>query len=460
MMRYKGTIILLILVILLGLYLSLIELPSQKAKQQEEERAQTLLQFEPHDAIAISLTYPNRQTDREILLEKETEEKWQIVKPIMAQADQNEVETLISSLKSMKMERVVEDKAQDLKIYGLEDPEVRVSLKLKDHEEHLLLGDQAPVGSTVYAKKGGEDSVRLIGQYYKTGLMKTLTDLRKKEVLDFDPQHVIKMSLEYPGKAFVLSRENGQWWIKNPGAYKADEDEVSEVLNYLRRLKAKAFVDEGQSEIIKTFEKPQFKLEMENENTSTAILSIYQFQGQSKDQQKVYAVTNRQYPIYLIEPQVITDLNQDLFTLRDKHLLTFDQAKVQAIEIRKSSEEPLTLRREGENWNYEGQPLEETQRKKISDLLEYLLELKAEKILDESPKSLKPYGLLSPSIQISLFDSLQDKLAEIVIGDKKDDLVYARNESAETIYLIRDEMIQDLRDKSDLQEKTAQKPPQ
>ena len=154
MMRYKGTLILLILVILLGLYLSLIELPSQKAKQQEEERAQTLLQFEPHDAIAISLIYPNRQTDREILLEKETEEKWQIVKPIMAQADQNEVETLISSLKSMKMERVVEDKAQDLKIYGLEDPEVRVSLKLKDHEEHLLLGDQAPVGATVYAKKG------------------------------------------------------------------------------------------------------------------------------------------------------------------------------------------------------------------------------------------------------------------------------------------------------------------
>ena len=290
--------------------------------------------------------------------------------------------------------------------------------------------------------------------------MKTLTDLRKKEVLDFDPQHVIKMSLEYPGKAFVLSRENGQWWIKNPGAYKADEDEVSEVLNYLRRLKAKAFVDEGQSEIVKTLEKPQFRLEMENENTSTAILSIYQSQGQSKDQQSVYAVTDREHPIYLIEPQVITDLNQDLFTLRDKHLLTFDQAKVQAIEIRKSSEEPLTLRREGENWNYEGQPLEETERKKISDLLEYLLELKAEKILDETPRSLKPYGLLSPNIQISLFDSLQDKLAEIVIGDKKDDLVYARNESAETIYLIRDEVIQDLRDKSDLQEKTAQKPPQ
>jgi len=112
-MRYKGTLILLVLVFLMGLYLLLIELPGQKARVEEEERAKTVVQFKPQEAVALLLTYPGRSSDQEILLEKDPEEEWRIVKPISTEADQTEVSGLLSSLQTMQIERVVEGMTQD-----------------------------------------------------------------------------------------------------------------------------------------------------------------------------------------------------------------------------------------------------------------------------------------------------------------------------------------------------------
>ncbi len=454
-MRYKGTLILLILVILLGLYLYIIELPSQEKKQQEEDRIQKIVSFEPNEAISLYLSYPKRLTDQEILLEKDSEDKWQIVKPITFPADQPEVESLLSSIGSMKVERVVEEKAQDLKAYGLDQPEIKVSVKLKDREEHLLFGDAAPVGSTIYVVKSGEDTVRLTDQFYKTHLTKTVMDLRKKEILNLDPQLVTQFILQYPGQTFVLAKENGQWWIKKPRMFRADDEVVSDMLGFLRRLRATVFVDQASSKLLKAFHHPRIKVEIESENGATTTLSIYEVPGSSSDGQKTYAVTNTPNPIYLIEAMAVTDLEKDLFTLSDKHLLAFDPDQVQMVEIRKASDEPLTIHREGDGWNFEGQTLEENQKQKITDLLKDLSGLKADKMVEETPIAENPYGLNPPQFRINLINSQQNKLAELLIGSKKDDLVYARSGSSEDIYMIKSHILQDLPQKSDLKKQTV-----
>jgi hypothetical protein len=457
MMRYKSSLILLVLVILLGLYLYLIELPGQKAKQQEEERTQKIANFEPDEAIGLYLSYPKRPAGQEILLEKDSENKWQIVKPITFPADQSGVQGLLSSIGSMKMERVVEEKAQDLKIYGLDQPEIKVSVKLKDHEEHLLFGDSAPVGSTMYVMRSGEDIVRLTDQFYKTSLTKTVTDLRKKEVLDLDPQSVKQLTLQYSGQAFVLTKEDGRWWIKKPSVFRADDEVISDMLEFLKRLRAKDFVDQGTTELLKSFQKPSLKLEMESENGATATLSIFEAPDPSKGEPKTYAVTNTSSPVYLIDAKAITDLEKDTFTLKDKHLLAFDPDQVQVVEIRKASDEALTARREGNGWSFEGQTLEESKAQKITELLNNLSGLKADKMVEETPTSKNPFGLNPPQFRINLLNSQQNKLAELMIGSKNDDLVYVRSGLSEDIYMVRSHILEDLPQKSDLKGHTTPK---
>jgi hypothetical protein len=459
-MRYKGTFILLIVVILLGFYLYFIELPGQKAKQQEEEKSKKVASFEPHDVVGIYLGYTKRSTDQEILLEKDPEEKWQIVKPIAAPADPSEVQGLLSSINNMRIERVVEEKPQDLKVYGLDEPEVKLSLKLKDSEEHLLFGDPAPVGSTVYIKKAGEDPVRLVDQFYKTNLTKTVADLRKKEVLDLDAQHVKRLSLHYPNQNFGLANENGQWWIKKPIVYRADDDEVAELLDSLKRLKATDFVDQARPDLLKGFRDPRLKVELEDENKKLSSLAIYQVEDRFQNGQKTYAVTHPEHPIYVIESSNLTDFEKDLFTLKDKHLLHFNPDQVHVVEIRESSRGAITLRREGNSWRFEGQAIEASQKQRINDFLKDLSDLKAEKRVDETPTSANPYGLNPPEVQIDLFNAQQTRLAGLLIGSEKDNLVYARSAlsspSEEDIFMIKAQIIQDLPQKADLEKPAAE----
>jgi hypothetical protein len=450
MMRYKGTLILLILVILLGLYLYIIELPSQKTKQQEEERAQKIASFEPNEAVGLFLNYPKRPTDQEILLEKDSDNQWQIVKPMTFPADQSEVQSLLSSIGSMRMERVVEEKAQDLKVYGLDQPEIKLSVKLKDQEEHLLFGDSGPVGSTLYVMRSGENTVRLTDQFYKTSLTKTVNDLRKKEVMDLDPPSVKQLTLQYPGQTFILAKEDGQWWIKKPLIFRADDEVISDMLGELKRLRAKEFVDQVSTELLKSFRHPRLKVEVESENGATTTLSIFKVPGPVKGEQKTYAVTKSSNPVYLIDAKAVTDLEKDLFSLRDKHLLAFDSGQVHAIEIRKASDEPLTIRREGNDWSLDGQTLEESKVQKVTDFLRDLSELKADKLVESTPRLENPYGLNPPEYRVNLINAQQSKLAELLIGAKNDDLVYARSDASEDIYMVKSHILDDFPKKSDL----------
>jgi hypothetical protein len=456
-MRYKGTLILLVLVVLLGLYLYAVELPSQKAKQQEEEKSQRMASFKPDEAVGLFLSYPHRPADQEILLEKNSENKWQIVKPIVFPADQSEVYNLLSSMESMKAERVVEEKAQDLKVYGLDQPEIQVSVRLKDQEEHLLFGDSAPVGSTIYVMRSGEDIVRLTDQFHKTRLTKTVADLRKKEVLDLDPQRVTQLILEYPGQTFALAKEGGRWWIKSPSVLRADDEVISDMVGFLGRLRAKDFVDQASSVLLKSFQHPRVKVDIESENGTAATLSIYDVLPSSQDKRRTYAVTSTSHTIYLIEDKAVTDLEKDIFTLGDKHLLAFDPEQVKVVEIKKASDEVLVIRREDNGWSLESQIIEGSMQPTITDFLRDLSELKADQVVEETPQSENPYGLNPPQFKINLIDSQQKRLAELLIGTPKNDHVYARSGLSGNIYMVRSRILEGLPQKSDLKKQATQK---
>src|ERR1700730_9734797 len=68
----------------------------------------------------------------EVALAKNNGAKWQITAPAPLAADQDAISSMVSTLSSLSSERVVEDKASDLKPYGLTDPALEVDIATKD----------------------------------------------------------------------------------------------------------------------------------------------------------------------------------------------------------------------------------------------------------------------------------------------------------------------------------------
>ncbi|PYX94962.1 MAG: hypothetical protein DMG71_10980, partial [Acidobacteria bacterium] len=80
--------------------------------------------------------------------------------------DQPAVTQLLSSVSSLSSDRLLDEKAGDLKKYGLDQPALQVAITEKDNKtQKLLIGDDTPTGNAVYTKLDGDPRVFTLPSY-------------------------------------------------------------------------------------------------------------------------------------------------------------------------------------------------------------------------------------------------------------------------------------------------------
>src|SRR5437762_1061145 len=109
-MRFKGTTILFILLVILGGYVYLTEIRGKEERQKQEESKKKAFQVEQKDISEIGLVYP----ERTIAAVKKGEKQWEITSPAGVQADPDEWESLASNIPQIDRNDTVAQNAQDL----------------------------------------------------------------------------------------------------------------------------------------------------------------------------------------------------------------------------------------------------------------------------------------------------------------------------------------------------------
>src|SRR5207248_11603730 len=108
------------------------------------------------DESSITKIALKKKDAEPLQLAKSNSGEWQITQPKQLRADESAVSGVLSTLSSLNSERMVEDKASDLKNFGLDHPTLEVDLGEKDNKsQKLLIGDDTPVGNAVYAMLAG-----------------------------------------------------------------------------------------------------------------------------------------------------------------------------------------------------------------------------------------------------------------------------------------------------------------
>src|SRR5580658_3842845 len=155
----------------------------------------------PTDTTTKLLSIPDDQF-QEIRIKKQSgvqdlrreNGKWRLTEPKELPADQDTAGSLVSSLSNLNADAVIEAKASDLTAYGLADPALDVQIKRKDGKtDELLIGDDTPTGSGVYAKVANDPRVVTIGSFVKTSVDKSANDLRDKRLLNFDADKLTRV---------------------------------------------------------------------------------------------------------------------------------------------------------------------------------------------------------------------------------------------------------------------------
>src|SRR5438105_8159421 len=179
-----------------------------------------------------------RKGGDEVVVAKNGSGQWQITAPQSLEADQSAVSSIVSTLSSLNSERLVEEKAGNLNTYGLSDPALEAAVTEKGNKtKKLLIGDDTPTGSAVYAKLNDDPRIFTIASYNKNSIDKSANDLRDKRLLTVNGDKITKLELVAKKQDLEFGRNKDQWQIVKPAPLRADSSKVDDLIRTLTDAK-------------------------------------------------------------------------------------------------------------------------------------------------------------------------------------------------------------------------------
>ena len=390
--------------------------PSAEAAKPDGEAAPSILKLDQNSITKLEL----KKKDAAPILLTKTDSAWKITEPKPFGADQSAVSGLVSNISSLDSERLVEDKGTDLQRYGLASPGFELDVTEKDNKtQRLLLGDDTPAGSGVYAALAGDPRVFTLAAYHKTSLDKGLNDLRDKRLLSVSPDKVSRLEIAGKNGDIEFGRNKDEWQILKPKPMRADTVAVSELVSKLTDARMDlSGSDKTATEPDASFAKdaPVVTAKLTDES-STEQLQI------RKAKDLYYAKSIMVDGAYKVDSSLVDGLNKKVDDFRNKKPFDFGYAEPNKIEIH-SGAKSYSLMRGGEDWWDNGKKMDGDS---VRSLVSTLRDLSADKFVDS--------GFTTPEIDVTV-TSNDGKLVERVQISKSGSDYIVKRDGDPTLYQL------------------------
>ena len=408
-MRFKGTTILFILLVILGGYVYFTEYRGKEERQKQEESKKKAFPVEQKDISEITLTYP----DHTLTAVRKGEKQWEITSPAGIQADSDELEQLASNIPQINRDDTVGQNAQDLTPFGLKEPPVKLSAKLKDGKQlEIVFGSDNPKKTFTYAKLGGSNDVFLTGSNWAKTFTKSVSDVRNKKILEFETDDIDGVKITEGARELEAQKSGDNWQLKKPVDTKGDSSEISSFTSSIRFAKAQSFPDPPVDAKTAGLDMPAMTITFHDGKAKTDRVLLI---GKTVETGKYYARDASRDPIFIIDKEIPEKAKRPVFDWRDKSITKVDRDKIDKIEIQRGSD-TITFLKAGPDWKL--QDGKKVQFDKVSGMLNELDFEKAKDVID-MPKALASYGLDKPKLEVALRQGSTDLEKVQLGGDSK-----------------------------------------
>jgi Domain of unknown function (DUF4340) len=416
-MKPKGLLIAVVLLAVLGGL-------TWWSNKSQADKAKT-----PTDTVTKLLTIPDDQF-QEIKIKKVTDEvlslkrengKWQMTAPKPMAADQDAAGSMVSALANLNADKVVEEKAADLKPYGLDIPTLDVQIVRKDGKtDRLLIGDDTLNGSGAYAKLANNAKVVTVGTMTKTSLDKRPDDLRDKRLLTFDADKLSRVELAAKGPSVEFGK-NGQneWQIVKPRPLRADGSAVDGLVSKLKDAK----MDLSEAEAAKKF----------GAATKVATVTVTDAGGTQtlevrRDKDKnVFTKSSAVEGLYKANADLADALEKGVDDFRNKKLFDFGFSDPSKVEVKGTGYTKV-----GDKWTANGKTMDNAS---VQTLIDKLRDLAATKFAEK--------GGGEPVVVASVVSN-SGKRNEKVSISKQGTQYFAQRDGEPSIYELDSKVVEDL----------------
>jgi hypothetical protein len=426
-MRLRGLMIatLVMVALFVGWYFSNKQKSAEAAKPPSDAPPKILALTE-NDISKVAL---KKKGSAETVLERNNANKWQLTAPNHFLADQDTAGQLANSASSVTSDRVVEDKATDLSGYGLQSPALEVDITTKTGKtSKLKIGDDTPTNSGSYAMLEGDPRLFTIASYVKSGLDKSVNDLRDKRLLTFDQDKLSRVELIAKKQDVEFGRDKDQWQIVKPKPLRADGLQVEELIRKLKDAKMDLGVsDEDAKKAASAFASGTALATVKTTDASgTQQLEV----RKSKDD--YYAKSSAVDGVHKVTSDLGTGLDKGLDDFRNKKLFDFGFTDPNKIEMHDNGK-TYAFQKTGEDWFSNGKKLDSTS---VQSLLDKLRDFSASKFIDSAT-----FGTASTDLTVTSNDS--KRVEKVLISKQGSDYV-AKRENEPSLYGLDAKTVEEL----------------
>ena len=311
--------------------------------------------------------------------------QWEMTSPKLA-VDSSAVSAITSAAASVDSDRVVDPNVSDLKAYGLAPASLEVDFSTKNGKtSKLLIGDNTPAGSAVYAKLDGDPRLFTVGAYTKTTFDKEAKDLRDKRLLPFTQDKLSRVEITAQKQTYEFVRKGeSEWQIVKPKAMRADSTQTDDLVRQLASAQMDlSGVQDDKKNAAAFNSAPVLAIAKVTDQGGTKTLEIH------KVKEDYYAKSSVVDGVYKVAKTVGDSLDKPVDAYRNKKLFDFGFSDPTHIEVADGSK-TSNFDKSGENWMSGGKKMDSTSIQAFSDRLR---DLSATKFADS--------GFTKPAITLT-----------------------------------------------------------
>lgn len=356
-MRWRNSLLYLLVLLILGGYYYYFEVLGEQQKKEATRQAKRIFHVKVQDINTLEIDSKDKQSVR---LSKEGD--WRIVAPIPCEVDRAALEGFLNTLATLEAERRLADLPQDLKPFGLVEPPLRIAFGDGKETRGLAIGAQNPTGESYYARIDGGTEVLLLPQGVRGILNKGVDELRRRDLLSFEPSTVQRITVDWPdGRKVVVERGPGQleWQAPDHPEIELKSSKVANLLDQLHWLRAEKFLENSTDKLAQYgLEPPQAKVTVEADKDRSAELRLGKPVAEGKG---VSAVSSQLPAVVMVRADIFKDLPNVIEGLQERSMMTLNKDEIAKVKWRLGVEQGEVMRLEENKWGWrrQGKPPKE-----------------------------------------------------------------------------------------------------
>jgi hypothetical protein len=202
-------------------------------------RRKELLRFVQNDIERVRLTYATTEVVLYNMAKDKPKPSWKIRYPIEAEADQNEVRSLMFRLEDLKALGVIDPGPErDAVAKTLTTPKLKITLHTAAGDQSVRLYQPAPQSGEAIAETTADGPLYRINPVLIRDLTKELFTLQDKRLLGLDYTDIAVLSVKTREHQYVLINQTGEWLLEDQPTEKISQEAADLFVSRVANLPA------------------------------------------------------------------------------------------------------------------------------------------------------------------------------------------------------------------------------